>query len=132
MFTDVLTVLYVADLERSLALYRDAFGMTETYRFPRNGAPEHIEVRLGATTLGLSSAQGLKTHGLPPLKHGDGQPFELAFGCDDADVCYAQLLAAGCGAVRAPFDTAAGNRTAYVEDFDGNRVSIYSRLRPPA
>ena len=39
MFTDVLTVLYVADIERSLRLYRDAFGMAETYRFPRTGCP---------------------------------------------------------------------------------------------
>jgi catechol 2,3-dioxygenase-like lactoylglutathione lyase family enzyme len=129
MFTDVLTVLYVADLDRSLALYRDAFGMIETYRFPRTGTAEHIEVRLGTTTLGLSSAQGLHTHGLPPLKHGDGQPFELAFGCDDTDTCYARLLAAGCRAVRPPFDTPAGNRTAYVEDFDGNRISVYARLK---
>jgi hypothetical protein len=32
--------------------------------------------------------------------------------------------------VREPFDTEAGNRTAYVEDFDGNRISIYARPRP--
>lgn len=128
MFTDVLTVLYVADLERSLQLYRDAFGMAETYRFPRTGVPEHVEVRVGTTTLGLSSAAGLATHGLPPLEHGEGQPFELAFGCDDVDAALPGLLAAGCRLVREPFDTAAGNRTAYVEDPDGNRISIYARL----
>ncbi len=129
MFTDVLTVLYVADLERSLGLYRDAFGMTETYRFPRSGPPEHIEVRLGSTVLGLSAPAGLVSHGLPPLVRGEGQPFELAFGCDDTDACYAKLVAAGCRAVRPPFDTAAGNRTAYVEDFDGNRISIYAKIK---
>ena len=130
MFTDVLTVLYVADIERSLRLYRDAFGMAETYRFARTGMPEHVEVRVGTTTLGLSTAAGLASHGMPPLKRGDGQPFELAFGCDDVDAALPKLLAAGCTLLREPFDTAAGNRSAYVEDADGNRISIYARREP--
>ncbi len=127
MFTDVLTVLYVADIERALRLYRDGFGMTETYRFPRTGVPEHVEVRIGATTLGLSSAAGLISHGMPPATRG--QPFELAFGCDDVDAALPKLLAAGCTLLREPFDTAAGNRSAYVEDADGNRISIYAKLK---
>jgi hypothetical protein len=32
--------LYVEDIDRSLARYRDVFGMTGTYRFPRQGTPE--------------------------------------------------------------------------------------------
>lgn len=127
MFTDVLVVLYCTDLERSVALYRDAFGMTESYRFPKSGPAEHVELRLGTTTLGLSAPAGLVTHGLPPVDRGTGQPVELAFGCDDADASLERLRAAGCRVVREPFDTPAGNRTAYVEDFDGNRISIYSR-----
>ena len=42
-FDFMLPILYVADIERSVALYRDAFGMKETYRFPRQGVPEHVE-----------------------------------------------------------------------------------------
>lgn len=128
MFTDVLIVLYVEDISRALTLYRDVFGMTETYRFPRAGTPEHVELKLGASVIGLSSPAGLATHGLLPLTRG-GQPFELAFGCDDVDRSLAALLAAGCRVVRQPFDSEAGNRTAYVEDLDGNRISIYAKLR---
>jgi catechol 2,3-dioxygenase-like lactoylglutathione lyase family enzyme len=130
MFSDVLTVLYVADIERALRLYRDAFGMAETYRFPAEGVPEHVEVRVGTTTLGLSTPAGLASQGMPPLKRGAGQTFELAFGCDDVDAALPTLLAAGCTLVREPFDTAAGNRSAYVEDADGNRLSIYAKLKP--
>jgi catechol 2,3-dioxygenase-like lactoylglutathione lyase family enzyme len=125
MFTDVLTVLFVADIERSMALYRDGFGMTETYRFPREGVPEHVELRLGTTTLGLSSPAGLVREGLPPATRGT--PFELAFGNDDTDVSLERLRAAGFRVLRKPYDSDAGNRVAYVEDFDGNRISIYSR-----
>ncbi len=127
MFSDVLIVLYVADLERSVRLYRDALGMSETYRFPRDGTAEHIELKLGPSVIGLSSDAGLARHGLPPHERG-GHPFELAIGCADADAAFARLVAAGCRPVRPPFDTEAGNRTAYLEDFDGHRMSVYSRL----
>jgi hypothetical protein len=40
MFDHLLVILYVADMEHSLALYRDVLGGEETYRFPREGAPE--------------------------------------------------------------------------------------------
>jgi predicted enzyme related to lactoylglutathione lyase len=88
---------------------------------------EHVEVKLGTSVIGISSDAGLARHGLPPHDRG-GHAFELAIGCDDADAAFGRLTAAGCAAVRAPFDTDAGNRVAYVEDFDGNRISVYARL----
>jgi catechol 2,3-dioxygenase-like lactoylglutathione lyase family enzyme len=39
MFKDILVNLYVADIDRAVTLYRDGFGMTETYRFPVKGRP---------------------------------------------------------------------------------------------
>jgi catechol 2,3-dioxygenase-like lactoylglutathione lyase family enzyme len=127
MFKDILVNLYVADIERALVLYRDGFGMSETYRFPKIGPAEHVELKLGPATLGLSSAAGLERHGMPPATRG--QPFELAIGCDDVDADLEMLRAAGARVVKEPYDTAAGNRTAYLEDADGNRISIYSRIK---
>lgn len=130
MFTDVLVVLYVGDLERSVTLYRDVFGMTETYRFPRTGEPEHVELKLGQAILGLSSPAGLVSQGLPPATRGT--PFELAIGTDDTDASLETLRAAGCRVIREPYDTKAGNRVAYIEDYDGNRISIFAKIRSPA
>jgi predicted enzyme related to lactoylglutathione lyase len=42
---------------------------------------------------------------------------------------FSDVLAAGCTMVREPFDTAADNRSAYVEDADGNRISI-AKVKP--
>ena len=125
-FDFVLPILYVADIERSVALYRDAFGMKETYRFPRQGVPEHVELRLGEVTLGVSTDIGLASHHMPPSTRGT--PFELAFGCENADLALQVLVAAGCTTLLEPFDSPAGRRVAYVEDFDGNRVSISSPI----
>lgn len=126
MYEFMLPILYVADIERSAALYRDAFGMRETYRFPREGVPEHVELRLGEVTLGISTDKGLASHHMPAST--PGHPCELAFGCADADAALAQLLAAGCTHLSGPFDSPAGRRVAYVADFDGNWISVSSPL----
>ncbi len=126
MYQFILPVLYVADIERSVALYRDAFGMRETYRFPKSGVPEHVELRLDDVTLGISTDKGLASHNMPASTRG--HPFELAFGCDDADEALLDLLAVGCRQLAAPFDSPAGRRVAYVEDFDGNWISVSSAL----
>jgi predicted enzyme related to lactoylglutathione lyase len=127
MFKDVLVNFYVADIDRAAQLYRDGFGMTETYRVPKTGPAEHVELKLGPTTLGLSSAAGLERHGMPPATRG--QPFELAIGCDDVDADLDRLRTSGASVVKEPYDTAAGNRTAYLEDVNCNRISIYSRIK---
>ena len=36
---------YANDVERMAAFYRDNFGFKETYRTPKEGVPEHIEIR---------------------------------------------------------------------------------------
>jgi len=130
MFTNLLPILYIDDMERALALYRDVFGMEQTYRFPREGTPEHVELKLGDTVLGLTTTAGLVSHHLPPATKGN--PSELSIGCDDTDAAVAQLRAVGCTVLLEPFDSSAGNRVAYVLDADGHRIQLYSSIRSPA
>jgi lactoylglutathione lyase len=124
VFDHLLFIVYVADMERSLALYRDVLGGEEIYRFPRDGAPEHVELRIGAAVLALTSEAGRQSHHLPPAT--PGHPFELAVRATDADAAIATLMSAGCSLLIEPFDSSAGNRVGYVLDPDGNRLQIYS------
>jgi lactoylglutathione lyase len=130
MFTNLLPILYVEDIDRALTLYRDVFAMKETYRFPREGTPEHVELKLGNTVLGLTTTAGLASHHLPPATKGN--PSELSIGCDDTDAAMTKLRAAGCTVLLEPFDSSAGNRVAYVLDADGHRIQLYSAIRSPA
>ncbi|WP_437360277.1 VOC family protein [Inquilinus limosus] len=58
--------LYVRDVEGLAAFYREAFGFAETFHTPREGAPVHVELRLGAFVLGFASIEAAKAmHGLP-------------------------------------------------------------------
>ena len=116
--------LYCADLDAALGFYRELLGFTETFRYPREGPIQHIELRLGSTTIALSSYDALVDYGLPPAT--PGTPFELAVRADDVDRATEQLRVAGVPVLREPWDASNGQRVAYVTDPDGNRVHLYA------
>ncbi len=127
MFSTVQINLYCADVPRALAFYAGLLGGTESYRFPRDGDPEHVELNFGAARIALTSAAGLVSHRLPPAT--PGTPFEIAIRAEHADTAVARLREAGVPVMIEPFDSPAGNRVAYVADPDGNRVQLWSRSR---
>jgi catechol 2,3-dioxygenase-like lactoylglutathione lyase family enzyme len=123
MFRDCLTTLYCADLDAALRFYRDRLGFTETFRYPRDGAPLHVELRLGGAVIALSTLDAIAAYGLPATR---GEPFELALGADDTDAAVATLRADGVRVLTEPMIAPNGQRVAYVADPDGNRVRIWS------
>ena len=123
---NALVTIYSSDIARAAEFYGGLLGLTETYRFPYEGKPEHIEFRAGTMTVAVSSPEGLASHGMPPPT--PGHPFEIGFKTDDVDALVASLRAAGVTVLREPFDSPAGNRTAYVADPDGTWISVYHKL----
>ncbi|HST64671.1 MAG TPA: VOC family protein [Mycobacteriales bacterium] len=123
MFRDVLTTLYCADLDASLRFYRDRLGFRESFRYPREGLPLHVELRLGGAVIALSTLDAIAAYGLPASR---GEPFELAVGAADTDAAVAALRAAGVPVRVEPMVAPNGQRVAYVADPDGNRVRIWS------
>ena len=127
MFATIQINLYCADVPRALAFYAGLLGGAESYRFPKDGPPEHVELRFGGATIALISAAGLVSHRLPPAT--PGAPFDIAIRAENADEAVAILGTAGVPIMIDPFDSPAGNRVAYVTDPDGNRVQLWSRSR---
>jgi lactoylglutathione lyase len=123
MFRDCLTNLYCADLDASLRFYRDLLGFTETFRYPGEGAPLHVELRLAGTVVAVSTLDAIAAYGLPATR---GEPFELAIGTDDTDAAVRSLGAAGVPVLAGPLDAPNGHRVAYLADPDGNRVRIWA------
>ncbi len=122
-----LVTVYARDMARSAAFYGSVLGLTQTYRFPASGTPEHVEFSAAGVTLAVSSDAGLKSHGMPASS--PGHPFELGLKTDDVDTTVAELRAQGVTVLREPFSSAAGNRVAYIADPDGNWISLYHNLR---
>lgn len=125
-FSQALVTVYSPDMPRALHFYGTVLGLQQTYRFPYEGEPEHVEFRVGSMTIAVSSPAGLASHGMPPPT--PGHSFEIGLKTDDVDSLIAELRGKGVTILREPFSSPAGNRTAYFADPDGTWISVYHRL----
>lgn len=118
--------LYTNDIEAGLRFYRDLLGFTETFRAPRDGPPEHVELTLDGFMIGLGTAEAARrVHG---VEAAPGSPaMVLVLWTDDVDAAYQELAAAGVPAVQPPHDTGNNNRNALLRDPDGNLLEIVAK-----
>jgi lactoylglutathione lyase len=123
MFDTALVNLYTRDIDAGVHFYRDLLGFVETFR-----APEHIEMRLGGFTVGLGSVGAARRlHGVEPEP---GRPaMVLVVWTGDVDKAFERLVTSGVPVVQPPHDTGGDNRSALLQDPDGNLVQIISKTR---
>jgi lactoylglutathione lyase len=126
MFVTALVNLYTHDIEAGLRFYRDLLGFVETFRTPKVGVPEHVELRLDGFKIGLGTVAAAKeVHG---VEAAPGTPaMVLVVWTDDVDEAYGKLVAAGVPTVQSPHDTGNNNRNALLRDPDGNLVEIVAK-----
>jgi catechol 2,3-dioxygenase-like lactoylglutathione lyase family enzyme len=126
MFATALVNLYTRDIDAGLRFYHDLLGFEETFRTPREGTPEHVELRLDGFTIGLGTVEAARrVHGVDAAP---GSPaMVLVVWTDDVDAAYRDLVAAGVPAVQPPHDTGNNNRNALLRDPDGNLVEIVAK-----
>jgi lactoylglutathione lyase len=128
VFSDGLVNLYTRDIEAGIGFYRDLLGLEETFRAPREGPPEHVELRAGGFTIGLGTVEAARrVHGVVATPGATAAVVVL--WTDDVDGAYATIERAGAAVVQPPHDTANDNRNALVRDPDGNLVEIVGKRR---
>jgi predicted enzyme related to lactoylglutathione lyase len=110
-------ILYVEDMERMVAFYRDALGLAVT--FPTGVTEFAKEVWV---TLDLGNGCSLALHGGGKRRHGEDAP-SLVFRCDDIATAGAALSAAGAR-LATPFEAAPGTLVAKGRDPEGNAISL--------
>ncbi len=125
-FRDPQINLYSRDVGRLVSFYA-SLGFEETFRTPKDGAPAHVELRLGGFTLGVASVRSAsETHGLDPDL--GGRTAELVLWTDDVDDAHARLTANGTPSLSTPHDFLDGAlRSAWVADPDGNPIQLVER-----
>lgn len=118
--------LYSRDVDGLVGFYA-SLGFRETFRTPKDGPADHVELRLDGFTLGVASvASASGTHGLDPDL--GGRTVELVLWADDVDAAYAELTGAGAPSLSAPHDFLGGAlRSAWVADPDGNPIQLVQR-----
>ena len=115
------TVLFVEDLDRSLAFYVDVLGCLVSHRHD-----PYAQLHTGTTRLAFYTRDAMsETLGVPLARPADDAPaFEIGFKFDDVDAVYEDLVARGVPSVSPPIDQPWGQRTAWVRDPDGNLVEL--------
>ncbi len=94
MFAAALVNLYTNDIEAGIRFYRDLLGFAETFRTPREGTPEHVELQLNGFTIGLGTVEAARR--VHAVEAAPGSPaMVLVVWTDDVDVAYKDLVAAG-------------------------------------
>jgi lactoylglutathione lyase len=121
-FSNWMPNVFTDDVARALDFYRDVLGFEETFRFPREGRPLHVELRLGESVLAVSHGGEVVRMGLPAPAAGGHH--ELVLWCADVDDAVRGLREAGAPILVEPFPHVAGHRRAYAADPDGNWLAL--------
>lgn len=127
MYADGLVNLYTRDIEAGIHFYGELVGLTETFRTPREGVPEHVEFAVASGfKIGLGTVEAAKrVHGVDAKP---GTPaMVLVLWAGNVDEAFQALVAAGVPAVQPSHDTGNNNRNALLRDPDGNLVEIVSK-----
>ncbi|MXZ63353.1 MAG: VOC family protein [Chloroflexi bacterium] len=120
-------IVYVRDVEASVAFYERAFGVG--LRFVAPGG-EYAELETGDTALGLAANSMAATNFAEPIRENDPAlppaAFEIGFEVEDVAGAYAHAVEAGATPLAEPVEKPWGQTVAYVRDPDGILVELGS------
>jgi lactoylglutathione lyase len=112
-FREAFPILYSDDVPHAGDFYRSALGFELAYRWPPEGDPEFVFLRLEPLGIGIAAR--------PP---GEEDEFALRVYTDDVDAAAEGLRAAGAEEVAPPADQEWGERLASFRDRDGHLIHV--------
>lgn len=122
----VIVVIEVADVERSAALYRDAFGIDLHLDDHEGGAVGPGDRWTSGRHAAISWTTGGYLHfAIYPAKDdGPTRGVQVGFLVDDLAEAHADAVAAGVDVIHGPREEGNWGPTARYRDFDGNVISL--------
>lgn len=121
------TILYVDNVQKSLAFYNQAFGL-ETRFLHESG--DYGELETGNTALAFSSRTLMTSLGKNTSKANPQSPsFEIALTTDDVPAAVENAVKAGAQLISAAEAMPWGQTVAYVSDLDGVLVEICTPIQ---
>jgi aminoglycoside 6'-N-acetyltransferase len=118
-FESIFPIISTPDLPRLLGFYEGLLDGEIRYRFPSEGSPVFVTVRIGSDEIGIAASAD--------AAEDTRRRVALWVYADDCDVAVAHLRPAGVTIVEEPSDRPWGERMARVLDPDGNEVWVGSR-----
>ena len=124
------TILYVADVEKAITFYEQAFGFKRKFVAPGD---EYGELTTGETTLSFAAVQLAKKN-LPAgfvESNAAGKPFgiEIAFATENVEATVNAAVKAGAVIVEKAQAKPWGQTVAYVRDPEGFLIEICTPMQ---
>ena len=122
------TIIYVADVESTMAFYTKAFGLEQQFL---HESKQYAELNTGTTKLAFVSNTLAKSNGVDFIKNSlknTAAGFEIALVSEDVDQSYNHALSNGAIKVKEPTTKPWGQKVAYVRDLNGILVEICSPI----
>lgn len=124
------TILYVEDVEKSVAFYENVFGFSRKFVTPEN---DYGELSTGGTTISFASKK-LAAQNLPDgfiESTLEDKPFaiELGFITDDVPKLVQKATSFGAVLIKEPTQKPWGQIVAYVRDVDGFLIEICTEVQ---
>lgn len=122
------TILYVENVEATLAFYVKAFGFTQKFITPEK---DYGELETGGTTLAFASYAVAEYNGIALEKRkleALPSPFEITFVADDIESAWKQAVEAGAEIVKEPAQKPWGQTVGYLRDINGFLVEVCTKI----
>lgn len=124
------TILYVEDVEESIAFYENAFGFTRKFVSPDN---DYGELITGETTLSFASkklaSQSLKDGFIESSLEDKPFAIEIGFITDNVPETLQKATTFGAVIVLEPVEKPWGQIVAYVRDLNGFLIEICTEVQ---
>ncbi|WP_225755289.1 glyoxalase/bleomycin resistance/extradiol dioxygenase family protein [Actinotalea sp. Marseille-Q4924] len=120
---EVFPILHVDAIEPVLAFYRDTFAAEVSYRFPDDGVPEYLTLRIGRSSVALALGTSPTMYGEVPLP-ASGHAVDLCIYVPDLDAAVVAAPRARGEVTVPPTDTPWGERVAYLRDPQGTMLLV--------
>ena len=121
------TILYVKDVEKTVAFYESAFGLKRKFVHDSGyGEMDTGEAKLAFASVDLATSNGVSF--IPANPEGPSPAVEVAFVTEDVADAFAVAVNAGAVPVAQPKQKPWGQVVAYVRDLNGFLVEICSPM----
>ena len=128
MITYGYTILYVENVEATLAFYIKAFSFTQKFITPEK---DYGELETGGTTLAFASYTVAEYNGIAIEKRKPEalpSPFEITFVAEDIESAWKQAVEAGAEIVKEPTQKPWGQTVGYLRDINGFLVEVCTKI----
>lgn len=122
------TILYVKNVEETLAFYVKAFGFTQKFITPEK---DYGELETGGTTLAFASYSIAEYNGIAIEKRDPkslSSPLEITFVADNIESAWKQAVKAGAEVVKEPTQKPWGQTVGYLRDTNGFLVELCAEM----